>query len=159
MTQLSTHFYLSELTQSRTAARRGIDNTPSEKIRNQLKEATQQLFQPMRDLLGKPVLVSSGYRCPALNRAIGGAKNSTHMHGYAIDFTCPAFGTPRQIVEFLHTALAKQGIKFDQIILEFPDTASSWVHIGYKSADGRQRGQILTAKRIKGKTMYLQGIV
>ncbi|MFB2539060.1 D-Ala-D-Ala carboxypeptidase family metallohydrolase [Acinetobacter sp. c3-l95] len=157
--QITPNFTLSELIHSDVATARHIDNTPNAEHQQNLIQSTIQLFQPMRELLGQAVKVNSGYRSFSLNRAVNGSQTSAHSVGYAIDFVCPKFGTTRQIVDFLAKELPKQGILFDQIILEFPDTPNSWVHIGYKNRQGRQRGQILTAKKIKGKTVYLQGIV
>lgn len=153
-TQVTPNFWLSELTHSDTAVRLGLNNTPDDTILKHLTESCQNLWQPMRKLLDKSVSVHCGYRSPAVNKAVGGAKNSAHLYGYAIDFVCPAFGTPHQVAQFLATELPKQGIKFDQIIMEF----NSWVHIAWKAPDGRQRGQVLTAKKINGKTQYVQGV-
>ncbi|MFW2176639.1 MULTISPECIES: D-Ala-D-Ala carboxypeptidase family metallohydrolase [unclassified Moraxella] len=156
--QITANFSLAELTHSNTAVARGIANTPTEAHKQNLIHACVNLWQPMRDLLGKPVHINSGYRSTAVNKAVGGSPTSAHSIGFAIDFVCPAFGSPREIVQFLATELPKHGIGFDQIILEFPDTDNSWVHIGYKNQAGRQRGQVLTAKKVRGKTVYLQGI-
>lgn len=153
--QLTKNFHLSELLISQTATRLGIDNTPTPHHKDNLMQSCENLWQPTRDLLGVPMLVSSGYRCPMLNVAVGGSTTSAHPHGRAIDFIAPKFGTPRQIVAFLVKEFKEQGIKFDQIILEF----DRWIHLGYKSPTGEQRGQVLTAVRQNGKTVYLQGIV
>ena len=156
---ITPNFYLSELTRSNTAARFGIRNTPSETHLKNLTDSAKNLWQPVRDMLGVPVLVSSGYRSPALNAKIGGARNSAHSHGFAIDFSAPAFGDSRKIAEFLVKELRARGIKFDQLILEFPGTPGSWIHLGYKRpGTGEQRNQVLTAKKVKGKTVYLSGL-
>lgn len=156
--QISKNFSLAELTHSNTAVARGISNEPTEQHKQNLINACINLWQPMRDALGKPVHINSGYRSAAVNKAVGGSQTSAHSVGFAIDFVCPEFGDTRKIVQFLSTELPKHGIGFDQIILEFPDSENSWVHIGYKNRAGRQRGQVLTAKKVKGKTVYLQGI-
>jgi hypothetical protein len=148
------NFHFSELTHSYTAVRLGLDNTPDATVKQHLIDSCKNLWQPMRKLLDKPVSVNCGYRSPAVNKAVGGAKNSAHLYGYAIDFVCPSFGTPKQVAQFLATELPKRGIKFDQIIMEF----NSWVHIAWKSPTGQQRGQVLTAKKVGGKTQYLQGV-
>lgn len=153
--QISENFHLSEFITSQTAVRHGIDNTPCAEHKQNLVESCQKLWQPTRNLLGKAMLISSGYRCPALNRAVGGSKTSAHPFGRAIDFTAPSFGTPKEIATFLAKELKANGIKFDQIIFEF----GRWVHLGYKSPTGEQRGQVLTAKKINGKTVYLNGVV
>jgi len=129
---LSKHFHLSEFTTSQTAARRRIDNTPSRAITGNL-ERTAAVLEQVRTLLGgKPILISSGYRSPALNRAIGGSRTSAHMRGEAGDFTCPGFGTPLEICR----ALARSDIRFDQLIEE-----GTWVHLGI---GGHWRREVLT---------------
>lgn len=148
------NFHYSELIHSYTAVRLGLDNTPDATVKQHLIDSCKNLWQPMRKLLDKPISVNCGYRSPAVNKAVGGAKNSAHLYGYAIDFVCPSFGTPKQVAQFLATQLPKQGIKFDQIIMEF----GAWVHIAWKAPDGRQRGQILTAKKVGGKTQYVAGV-
>ena len=79
---------------------------------------------------GAPITVTSGYRCPALNAAIGGAKDSQHMRGEAADFICPRFGTPTEVA----AALRDSGIEYDQLLLEF----GRWVHISFSAAPRRQ---------------------
>lgn len=138
---ITANITLNELLASQTATRRGIDNTPDAKVLNNLIESAVNLWQPARDILGHPIFITSGYRSPRLNSAIGGAKNSAHLHGLAIDFRAPTFGTTRHIVAHLTKELKKRGIKYDQIILEYPNSTGSWVHLGYKHPSGSQRGQ------------------
>lgn len=152
--QVTKNFTLAELLHSNTAVRLGMNNVPSTDHQANLITACHELFQPMRDALAKSVLISSGYRSAAVNKAVGGSDKSAHCVGYAIDFISPTFGTPKEIAQFLAKELVKREIKFDQIILEF----NEWVHIGYKSQKGEQRGQVLTAKKVKGVTEYSQGI-
>lgn len=143
---LTKHFTLESLIFSQTAGRVGIDNTPPEDVIEHLKFAAMHM-ETIRYLLGdKPIIVSSGYRSPELNRAIGGATNSAHQFGYAIDFTCPEFGTPFAIAQFLEG----KPINYDQLIYEFRD----WVHISF---DPRNRKQSLTI--FSGAQGYLPGIV
>ena len=129
---LTPNFKLDEFVMSQTAVRQGIDNTPSPAIVEVLK-LTAQTLEVARQLLGKPIVISSGYRCAALNAAIGGAKKSAHMTGQAVDFTCPAFGTPYRIVD----ALMQSHLVFDQLIYEY----GSWVHLGVSD---KPRRQVLT---------------
>ena len=157
--KITQNFYYSELIHSAVALRLGISNIPNAQHQKNLIEATKKLWQPTRDLLGKSMLISSGYRSPELNDAVGGSDSSAHSIGFAIDFTSPSFGNTRKIAEFLVKELNRKKIKFDQLILEFPDSPSSWIHLGYKSQTGQQRGQVLTAKKIDGKTRYLTGLV
>ena len=81
------YFTIRELTKSNTAVRKGINNTPNSTIINSLTELINNVLDPLREKWGAPIKVSSGYRCPALNRAIGGATNSQHMKGEAADIT------------------------------------------------------------------------
>lgn len=146
--QLTPHFYLDELTASDTADRLGIDNTPPAIIIPRLF-ALAQLLEQIRSALGdKVITVTSGYRCPALNKAIGSGPGSEHLQGSAADFKCRAFGTPLQVCH----AIVKAGIKFGQLIDE-----GTWVHIS--TPDGRNDGQILTAVFTPGQpTRYTQGL-
>lgn len=123
---ISKYFTIEELIASQTAARKRIDNSPTLEHLGNLKR-TAMRADIVRDMLGHPMIVSSGYRCAALNVAVGGSKTSSHTQGHAIDFTCPGFGTARQVFD----ALKKSGIKFDQLILEYPESPGAWVHIGF----------------------------
>lgn len=152
------NFRYSELIHSNTAERFGIDNIPNAQHKANLIESCTRLWQPARDILGKSMLISSGYRSPALNKKVGGSNTSAHSIGCAIDFTCPSFGTPRAIANKLAQEFKTRGIKFDQIILEFPDSTSSWVHLGYKNQKGEQRCELLTAIKRNGKTNYISGL-
>ena len=135
---------LNELLASQTATRHKIDNMPNGRVLQNLIDSAVNLWQPARDILGHPIIITSGYRCYNLNRRIGGAKTSAHQYGYAIDFSCPNFGNTRQVVKHLSNELKKRGIKFDQCILEYPQSPNSWVHLGYKRSNGGQRGQVFT---------------
>lgn len=133
MTQLSKYFTLAELTVSNKAKELKLNNIPSGKQLENLKYTAARM-DAVRELLGHPIIVSSGYRSPAVNKAVGSkAKHSQHMEGQAVDFTCPGFGTPKQIVE----AIIKSKIEYDQVIQEF----GTWVHISFK--DGINRKQAL----------------
>lgn len=145
--RLSPHFHLAELTVSQTAARRGLDNTPDAAMIEQLKRTAARM-EHVRAILGnRPILISSGYRSPAVNKACGGSRTSAHMTGHAVDFTCPGFGRPYEVAKTLSLELTD----FDQLIQEF----GQWVHIGF--GPGR-RNQLLTARRVNGRTIYSPGI-
>ena len=135
--QLSRYFTLVELTQSQTAARLGIDNSPPPHVLANLTK-TAGYMEEVRALLGsKPILVSSGYRSPQVNAAIGAKDTSAHVLGWAVDFTCPGFGTPLEVARQIEEWAPKVGLKFDQLIHEF----RSWVHISFNP---NARGQLLT---------------
>ncbi len=144
--QLSKNFKLNEFTASQTATRKGIDNTPAAPIIERLRMLANTMEQ-VRTLLGdNSIRISSGYRCLALNRAIGSGDTSAHVQGYAVDFTCPNFGTPKEVAN----KIAQSDIKYDQIIYE-----GTWVHL---SVDPRNRRDVLTANFKGGKATYTKGI-
>ena len=142
---LTEHFTLEELTFSQMAVRRGIDNTPSLEVVAHLTTLAEGL-EKVRAILGSPIRITSGYRSPALNAAIGGAKHSAHKDGYAADFICPAFGPPISVVK----AIDLSDIRFDQLIYE-----GTWVHISF---DHDMRRQVLTADFSTGTTRYTEGV-
>jgi hypothetical protein len=138
---LSTHFTLEEMTFSSTADRLGIDNTTKDPvILENLRYVCQQM-EEVRIMLSQatnkdcPIIVESGLRVPALNDVIpGSSKTSAHTKGFAIDWTCPSFGTPYEIAKFLEKHIVQ--LKIDQIIMEY-----SWVHCGFSTPP---RNQLLT---------------
>ena len=137
--KLSTHFSLSEFTASQTAARLGIDNTPPPEVIENLKRVAEWL-EGVRVLLGVPIFISSGYRCLALNRKVGSKDTSQHLTGEAVDFTAPAFGSPRHIIDRINDA----GMDYDQLILEFPKNGG-WVHASYPAGKKRHQALIIDA--------------
>jgi len=138
MTQLTPHFTLEEFTDSQTAARNGIPNVPSVNSQEYKNlQRTAETMELVRTKLGdKPILISSGYRSPQVNAAVGGSKNSAHMSGLAVDFSCPGFGTPKQICKKLEPIMKEFGI--DQLIHEY----DTWVHLGL--TNGAPRHMALT---------------
>lgn len=145
--RLSPHFTLGELTRSSTAEARGIDNTPTPAHLANLMTLAHTLEGVRLLLGGKPILISSGYRSPVLNRAVGGSSTSDHANGLAADFTCPQYGPVMRICE----AIRDSGIQFDQIIYE--QGATEWVHLGIGT---RMRRQVLSWSSRMG---YVPGIV
>lgn len=141
---LTEHFTLSELTFSATAARRGIDNTPDAVVLRKLNRLAVVLEQ-VRQATGRPVIVTSGYRSPAVNKAVGGSVTSAHMSGLAADISCPPF-SPYE----LGMLIVGAGIEFDQLIHEY----RSWVHIGLAEDGRKPRRQLLT---IRSGTGYMPG--
>jgi len=127
--KLSKYFDSRELIFSKTAEENGIDNMPDAKTLETLKYTASQLDK-VRELLGKPVNVSSGYRCLQVNRRLGSKDTSQHLKGEAVDFKCELFGNPRAVFE----AIKKSNIQFDQLIVEF----NSWVHISFVKDGGRR---------------------
>jgi len=139
MTALSAHFTLEEFIRSDKARILGIDNSPAPSIIANLRRLAQFDEQVRLELRGAAMLISSGYRCPALNRAVGGAGNSAHLDGLANDFSAPAFGTPMEICQQLEKSL----LQFDQLIYERAG-AAVWVHLGIAAEGVKPRRQVLT---------------
>ena len=153
MVRLSKNFTLQEYTKSQTALRQGIDNACSVIHRHYAKLLFRNVVQPVRDNFGVTV-VNSGYRSPALNKAIGGSATSQHCKGQAVDIECPG------VSNFDVAKYIEQNLDFDQLILEFytpgvPD--SGWVHVSY-NPDGNRKS-VLTAMKENGKTVYKTGLI
>ena len=152
--KLSKNLSLKEMTKSRTALRRGIDNSPTLEHIENMKALAENIFQPIRDHFGVPIYISSGYRYEALNNAIGGSKTSQHSKGQAIDLDRDAHSQPHNSDLFI---FVKDNLDFDQMIWEFgTDDNPDWVHISY-NPDGKQRNQLLVAyKDSNNRTRYKQ---
>jgi zinc D-Ala-D-Ala carboxypeptidase len=152
--KLSKNFSLVEFTKSQTATRRGIDNTPSLTTIDNLQLLVDNVLQPIRDHYGKSVSISSGYRSPELNVAIGGSATSDHCKGQAADFEIAGIDN-KVLAQYI-----RDNLPFTQLILEFykegiPD--SGWVHVSYDKNDLKR--QVLTAsKNSAGRTVYTPGI-
>ena len=145
-TYLSPHFSLQELTQSQTAAREGIDNTPPADVIPHLATLCCAL-EHVRSFFGAAILVSSGYRNPVVNKLVGGVPDSDHILGYAADILVPHIGAPAEVCRRI---ISGHVVSFDQIIHEY----GAWCHI---SVNPRMRGQALTI--FKGWGGYRPGIL
>jgi len=149
MTQikLSEHFTLQEAIESPIATAKGIDNSCADPLVLTAAQFTALRMERVRALLGnRPIQINSWIRSSALNTAIGGAKTSQHLRGEAVDFTCAAFGAPKDIVQLI--AKYVDIIKFDQVINE-----QTWVHISFKQSNNR--GEVLSLVQPKA---YVKGI-
>ena len=144
--KLSPNFSLEELTFSQTAIRRGIDNTPTKQGIKKLKTLCETILEPLRELIGKPIRISSGYRSPALNQAIGGSATSQHCHYEAVDFTVIGW-TVEQTYQFIKHS----GIPYRQLIQEF----DSWIHIAMTNGDSKKNENLRAVKK-NGKAVYLK---
>lgn len=134
------YFELAEFIRSDTARERGIDNTPTFEIVQHLDELVEDFLDPLRAAYGAAVYVSSGFRCPALNEAVGGAEMSVHKIGYAADLTVRE--SFEKFVAFVVTWVRRTGRKFDQILIERDAQGHQWLHIGLYNNTGQQRGLI-----------------
>lgn len=141
------YFTIAELTKSATAQRRGIKNTPSKEVTNSLTALIEKILDPLREAYGKPIIVDSGYRCPQLNAAVGGAASSQHVKGEAADIRTLT-DTPAENKK-LFDLIIKLKLPFDQLIDEH---GFNWVHVSFGP---RHRRQILKAIKKNGKTCYV----
>jgi len=145
--RLSKNFVLSEITRSNTAKRLGIDNEPTKKHLENLQRLISNLIQPMRDELG-PIRITSGYRNPNLNRAIGGSSKSQHCKGEALDLQFWKDGQMcnKEIFDWI----IESGLDFDQMINEFD---YSWIHLSLRKKENR-KSVLIAYKDDEGDTAY-----
>lgn len=148
--KLTDHFTLDEFTASQTADRRSIDNTPPQGVLTNLF-ITAHGLEMIRALLQSPILITSGYRCPSLNAAIGSKPTSQHVKGQAVDFIAPSYGPPGKIMRTIYAH--RDAIKYDQLILEFASQQAGrgWVHISFVKEAPRQQALIIDST---GTTTY-----
>lgn len=131
------YFTIEELCRSETAARKGIDNTPpTESIRERLRILIEELLDPIREHWGRAIRVNSGYRCPALNRAVGGVPASQHQQGEAADLNAGSPADNRMLFDRIVAMQQNGSIEFDQLIDE---AHYRWVHISYRKGSNRNR--------------------
>ncbi len=131
------YFTIAELTRSSTATAKGIDNTPTAAVRANLEALISNLLNPIREKYGNPIVVTSGYRCAALNKAVGGVADSQHLTGNAADLV-GEHGTAEEVKAIFRAALSVGG--YDQLIIEHKG-ATRWVHVSWSAS--RRRGQLL----------------
>lgn len=143
-------FWLSEFIQSDTALRLGIDNSPKPTELQNIRSILAPGMQRVRECLGMPVFITSGYRSPDLNRAVKGAPDSAHTHGLAADFKCPNFGTPLAVARYLVQRSPDLG--FEQLIQE-----GAWVHIAFPAPGDKPSYDVLTA-HFNGAVTYTHGL-
>jgi hypothetical protein len=126
----------------------GIDNMPPTRVLATLRNVLIPAMQEVRDLLGMPVVIKSGYRSPELNTIVRGARTSDHLTGHAADFVAPGFGSARDVCLFLVGRMP--GFKFDQLIHE-----GGWVHLSFAP---RRRNEVLTAHFAASGVNYTRGL-
>jgi zinc D-Ala-D-Ala carboxypeptidase len=148
--QLSTHFILREFLSSEMAARMGREIVPPPDVLTNLQRLCQQVLEPIRVKLGKPIVITSGYRPDWLNVAIGGSRTSAHMSGNAADIKIVGM-KPLEFCRWVQQHSPVEGWPIDQCIQEF----GHWTHIGTATAP---RLQYLTARKDGRDTLYIQGI-
>jgi zinc D-Ala-D-Ala carboxypeptidase len=141
------NFSLAEFTRSQTATRHGYDNTPPKAAIAALERLCMKVLQPLRDLIQSPIIVTSGYRSPSLNYAVGGSETSQHCLGQAADIYAIGISTAK-----LFDVIRKSGLPYDQVILENPSD-DGWVHVSYRGGN-HDRYQALIAHFAGRKVTY-----
>lgn len=152
MAKISKYVSLSEVTRSNTALRKGIDNTPNTEQLERIKTLAEKVFDPLREWVGGPVKINSGFRSALLNNAIGGSSTSQHCahNGAAFDID-DTFGNATNLEMFEYI---KKYLSFDQLIFEFgTDENPDWVHVSYIS-EGKNRMEVLRAKKNSNNQTY-----
>lgn len=123
-----TYFTINELCKSDTAKAKGIDNTPSAEVVKNLTQLVDVVLDPLRKNWGAPLRVNSGYRCPALNKAVGGSATSDHLYGYAADITAGSVEKNKELFNLVQ----KLNLPYRQLINE---NNYRWVHVSYNPKD------------------------
>ena len=147
---ISEHISYKEGVYSITATRLGVDNTPDNEQLNNMELLAEKIFEPLRQWVGGPIKINSFFRCPDLNKTIGGSNKSQHCHGQAMDIDDNyGHATNSEMYHWI-----KENLDFDQMIWEFGDDDNpAWVHISYVSPEDN-RNRCLKAYRVNGKTNY-----
>lgn len=133
--KISEHISYTEATKSITSIKKGIDNTPDDETLSRMVYVANAIFEPIREHFGVPIAITSFYRSPALNKAVGGSPTSEHVHGSAIDIDADVLGfiTNKDIFEFI-----RKNLDFNQLIWEFgTDREPAWVHVSSKASGNK----------------------
>jgi hypothetical protein len=146
MTFKSQYYQYGELTKSGTALRLDIDNVPNKSQIENLNWLCAKILDPLTNKIGHHLTITSGFRCKALNDAIGGSNSSQHISGQAADVTCAGM-TMDVLMNYI---LNGTNLPYDQLIYEL----GQWIHISYDHSKTKQRGEVLAAVRENGKTVY-----
>lgn len=125
------YFSIEEMTKSDTAKAKGIDNTPSQEVIDNLTKLIEAVLDPLREWFGKPITVNSGYRCEALNEAVGGSKTSDHVRGRATDIDTGSKEENKKLFDYI-----KDNLEFDQLIDE---KNLAWVHVSFRENNNRKQ--------------------
>ena len=153
MDNISEHITFAEACKSQQAVRVGMQNIPNEVQLANMKLLAEKVFEPIRNQFAKPIGISSFFRNSGVNSMIGGARNSQHTTGQAMDIDADIFGglNNKEIFDFI-----KNHLEYDQLIWEYGNEENpDWVHVSYVSTKVNRK-QILRAKHVLGKTQYIQ---
>tara|TARA_R100001129_G_scaffold147167_2_gene108615 strand:- start:3128 stop:3571 length:444 start_codon:yes stop_codon:yes gene_type:complete len=141
---LSDHFSLAEFTKSQTAIRKGIKNDPNDAAIENMRLVCENILEPVRQHYDIPFTLNSGFRCLALNEAVGSSSKSQHVTGQAADFEVPTIAN-KDLAYWI-----MDNLDYDQVLLEFykeGDPSSGWVHCSYDNGNNRKQ-----AKKFDGRT-------
>lgn len=130
--QLTEHFTLSEFVRSETAENKHIDNTPSQEVVDNLRALCRNILEPARVAFGAPIYITSGYRCPALNKAVGGKPTSQHLRGEAADLQVRGVKNLRSLYKII------DHLPHDQLLYESNGT-TKWLHISFRQFGNRNQ--------------------
>jgi len=150
MKNISDHVSYKEATRSTTAKRLGISNEPTIEHTYNMQVLAENVFEPLRSHVGKPICINSMYRSEDLNKAVGGSMTSQHCKGQAMDIDDKyGHATNAEMFDFI-----RDNLNFDQMIWEFGDGENpDWIHVSYISED-KNRNKMLRAYKNKGRTAY-----
>ena len=149
--KISKNITYKEAVYSQTAKRIGIENKPNDEQMANMFSIAEMIFQPLRSWVGGPIKITSFFRSPELNRAIGGSKSSQHCKGQAMDLD-DVYGHKTNAEMFMYI---RENLNFDQLIWEFgTDENPSWIHVSYVDAQ-ENRNRCLKAYKENGKTKYM----
>lgn len=132
---LTENFTLNELIYSVTAEKNKIDNRPSVQVIANLKSLCENVLQPLRNALGCPIVITSGFRCAILNKKVGGQSNSQHLMGQAADLVVPQKNL-KDVFNYI-----KSHLNYDQLLYEYSKT-DKWIHVSFRN-DGHNRKQAI----------------
>ncbi len=132
---LTENFTLNELVYSATAEKNKIDNRPSVQVIANLKSLCENVLQPLRNALGCPIVITSGFRCAVLNKKVGGQSNSQHLMGQAADLVVPQKNL-KDVFNYI-----KSHLNYDQLLYEYSKT-DKWIHVSFRN-DGHNRKQAI----------------
>jgi zinc D-Ala-D-Ala carboxypeptidase len=151
MDRISKNITYNEAIFSNTAKRKGIENKPNDEHISAMMSIADMVFQPLRSYVGGPIKITSFFRSPKLNQAIGGSSSSQHCKGQAMDLD-DVYGHKTNAEMFMYI---KENLDFDQLIWEFGDDKNpAWVHVSYVDKQ-ENRNRCLKAYKEKGKTKYM----
>ncbi len=150
--RLSQHILYTESIRSDAAERLGLDNTPDDEQLEAMQQLADNIFEPLRTYMRRPIAISSFFRSEVVNRTVGGSPTSQHLKGEAIDIHAPAKAEYTNADLFY--AIIKLKLPFDQLIWEYGNSLNpDWIHVSY-NPHGKQRKAILRAVKENGKTVY-----